>query len=599
MERLTLATLTLVCAFGVTAAARQAQPPRSTPAPAAAAQGTGVIAGMLSTADKGTPVRRAVVRLNRVTPGVTKTTSSDAEGRFIFTDLPAGEYRLTATKPGFLDMNYGARQPGSTIPGTPILLADGQKLEKIGLALPRGGVISGTILDEFGDPAFNTPVRALRIGYRNGEKVVTTAGNATTDDRGAYRMAGLLPGQYLVNATPRESVASISANANASRQAAAQMEAQVRAAPNAPGAQNLRDQIARMTAAPATPPPPTTGYVPVYYPGVAMPSSGGTVTLGISEERWGVDFSLQSIDTATVAGVVTISEGALPLDTRLQLIDPAMPIASVGVWFRNAEPGGRYSFQGVVPGNYVLRAYAALAPAEGGTVFTAASNVTIAGPGLTDVALTLRPGVPVAGRLSLEGVPETVDRSRIRLQLRQIQSAADWESPPPIVTMDAEGAFTVVNAAPGRYRFAITGVPDGWTIASAVFGGQDTADHHLTIEPDGKYIDGVIKLTNRTGQVSGALTTVTGDPAATHTVILFPADRTMWLPESRRIHVVQPGKDGRYQIKGLPPGDYRLVALPGPEPGRETDPAWLTELLGLSDLITISEGGSATKNITV
>jgi hypothetical protein len=165
--------------------------------------------------------------------------------------------------------------------------------------------------------------------------------------------------------------------------------------------------------------------------------------------------------------------------------------------------------------------------------------------------------------------------------------------------MNPDGAFEIANVAPGRYQFAVTGLPDGWTIESAVFGAIDTADRHLTVERDGTYANGELKVTNRTAEIAGALTTITGTPSTDHTVLLFPVERTMWLPQSRRIRMVQAGKDGRYEIKGLPAGDYRVVALLGPEPGRESDPAWLSELFALSQAVTLTAGDSRTHNITV
>lgn len=73
----------------------------------------------------------------------------------------------------------------------------------------------------------------------------------------------------------------------------------------------------------------------------------------------------------------------------------------------------------------------------------------------------------------------------------------------------------------------------------------------------------------------------------------------MWLPQSRPIRMVQPGKDGRYSMKGLPAGDYRVVAVMGPEPGRESDPAWLSELFALSAGVTLTAGDARTHNITI
>ena len=592
--------MTQLCAVALTTLALsgwQTPPPRQVQAPVQ--PGKGLITGTLTDAARGTPVRKATVRLARVAPGVTKTTTSDAEGRFEFTELPPGDYQMVATKPGYLDMMYGAKQPGPMSPGLAISLAENQRIEKLSFPLHRGGVISGIVTDEFGDPAFNVPVRALRFNYRGGERLVMPAGTGTTDDRGAYRLPGLPPGEYLVNAVPRDSVATLSAQANSERQMQAQLASQARATGDSKTGAALRERAALVASLPPPPPVPSRGYVPVYYPGVAMPSSGTVVSLGLTEERSGVDFSLHILDTATVAGTVSMAEGALPDDTRVQLIDPALPVGGVGVWFRNTDAEGRFSFAGVVPGTYALKAYTALPLSEGGAVFTAAMNVSVGDAGLTDIVLTLKGGVPVTGRVALGDLPQPVDTARLRVRLIQVLSSADWESPPPTVTMDADGVFEAANVAPGRYRFAMTGLPDGWTIDSATFAGIDTADHHLNVERDGTYANGELKLTNRTSEVSGVLSTIANKPAVNHTVVLFPTDRAMWLPQSRRIRVALADKDGRYSIKGLPSGDYRVVSLLSPEPGREFDPAWLAQTFALSQGVSLTASEAKTLNITV
>lgn len=104
-----VALSTLLLAVGPPQAAAPAQVPAA----------TGVIAGRLTSADQGSPVRKAQVRLTAASPRQTRTTVSDADGRFSFAQLPAGDYTLVATKPGYLDMTFGARRPGPGVPAPP------------------------------------------------------------------------------------------------------------------------------------------------------------------------------------------------------------------------------------------------------------------------------------------------------------------------------------------------------------------------------------------------------------------------------------------------------------------------------------------------
>src|SRR5688572_3276399 len=111
--------------------------------------GTGRIKGRLIAADSGNPVRRAQVRLSGVDV-LPKSVATDNDGRFEFKDLPAGAFTINASKSGYVAVNYGQKRPFE--PGRPIELVEGQAVENADISLPKGSVISGRIMDEFGDP---------------------------------------------------------------------------------------------------------------------------------------------------------------------------------------------------------------------------------------------------------------------------------------------------------------------------------------------------------------------------------------------------------------------------------------------------------------
>src|SRR6185436_1586823 len=52
-----------------------------------------------------------------------------------------------------------------------------------------------------------------------------------------------------------------------------------------------------------------TGYAPVYYPGTTTSTNATAVALDVSQERQGVDFQLQLVQTAKVSGTVTSPDG--------------------------------------------------------------------------------------------------------------------------------------------------------------------------------------------------------------------------------------------------------------------------------------------------
>jgi protocatechuate 3,4-dioxygenase beta subunit len=72
---------------------------------------------------------------------------------------------------------------------------DKQKLENANIALPKGAVITGMVIDESGEPAPGTQVRVMRFVMQTGERTLQSAGQAQADDRGFYRVWGLQPGE--------------------------------------------------------------------------------------------------------------------------------------------------------------------------------------------------------------------------------------------------------------------------------------------------------------------------------------------------------------------------------------------------------------------
>src|SRR4029079_8964196 len=84
---------------------------------------------------------------------------------------------------------------------TPLTLADAQVAANVDLRLVRGGVVTGRIGDEDGEPLTRALVTVQRYQYLRGERQLQPAGGDQTDDRGQYRVFGLRPGDYYISAT--------------------------------------------------------------------------------------------------------------------------------------------------------------------------------------------------------------------------------------------------------------------------------------------------------------------------------------------------------------------------------------------------------------
>jgi hypothetical protein len=552
-----------------------------TPAPA-----TATVEGIVVAADTGQPLRRAQVRLVGTASSMASTVT-DANGRFVFADVRAGDYTVAASKPSYLDMVVGSRRFGLTSPGTPFRVTAGQKIENIQLRLPRTSVISGTVTDEFGDPAFNTAVRVMRYVYGYGERYASSFGQQDfTDDKGTYRIAGLVPGEYVVSAVPRDVVSQLSAQREMVRDRLAAMTASAKASVGS--AAGLPPE-AVLLSQPIDP----KGYVPVHYPGSVIASDASAVRVGLSEEVHGIDIRLQVVHTATVTGTVSWSEGVVPAGARVQLLDPAMPMPTLGSWWTGLRAGGKFVFHGVAPGSYVVRVSTSAAGAD----LFAEAPIHVDPSHTNDIEVRLQRGMTLAGAVSIEGTPIVL--SRLRVMLRPVPTIAGPELAVERATLDpATGRFVFRGLVPARYRFQFEGLPAGWQLASAVFGGRDLADYLVDVEPGRNVAGGVLRFTSRSGEIAGVVTNAAGQPILNAVVLVFPEDRRLWLPQSRRIHVAPIGSDGRYAVKGLPPGDYRVIVA-DPEPQQQFDVEYLGQLFTLARLVAVAEGDRKTQDLTV
>ena len=166
--------------------------PGGRPASSTLPAGKGAIAGTVTIAS-GQPAAGARVMLNGGGGDgpVSRTTTTDTRGQFVFEGLRAGRYNVMVQKPGYVSISYGQRRVGGA--GTQIPLTDGER-RNIEILLPKGAVITGMVLDERGEPAINANVRPMRYTLMTGGRRAQQAGGAQTDDRGIYRLHSLQPG---------------------------------------------------------------------------------------------------------------------------------------------------------------------------------------------------------------------------------------------------------------------------------------------------------------------------------------------------------------------------------------------------------------------
>jgi carboxypeptidase family protein len=531
----------------------------------AAEPGSAILSGRVLAADTGRPMKRARVLVSG--GGRPRAVTTDELGRYQVSGLPAGTYTISATKAGFVDATYGQRR--WLRPGAPVQLADGQQATNIDLRLMRGGVITGHVIDEDGDPLARAMVNVLRYQYVRGQRQLTPVGTDQSDDRGQYRIFGLPPGDYFVSAT------------------AGGVERIVGRLIEAAGARG-RGGAQAITADEQG----STGYAATYYPGTIALAEAGRLKLAAAQELGGVDFQLQIVALATVRGNLAEPRGIVVL------VPDEGTGAQRGPGLRAAvKADGSFLIANVPPGKYTAIARGEQQPL-GSDSSVAMQTLTVSGG---DVTVTLVPvrAARASGMITFETAGTTTPASFNGFRITAVPldtPAAPGRAQRP-VEVNADGAFGLSGLMPGRYAIQGTGAR-GWTMKAATLDGRDVSDEPFEIK-GGEDLKGLTVIFS--DQTSGLVGNVrNGGKSAPGgiTVIVFPADDKFWRPQTRRIQAARTNETGTYRIGNLPPGDYFLVAVDDAEQGEWFDPEYLAQIKSAAVRVVIVEGEQKTVDLT-
>lgn len=556
LPALAVAAATLASAQTQTSVAPGSVPPAGETTPTRDAahlnKGTARIRGRVFAADTGTPLRSARVRIFAPELREERTTSTDSEGRYQFAELASGRYYVGAGKGGYVTLSYGERLPFQ--PGKPLQLLDGATLEKVDFALARGGVITGRVVDEYGDPAADITVGPQLYRFINGRKQLMPAGRfAETNDIGEFRIFGLPPGQYYVVATPQGGRAGDSDERN--------------------------------------------GYAPTFYPDTSDVAQAQRVSVGVGQTRNDVNITLSDTRIARIIGSVidaegkTVTDGFVTVSLRghgFGMTHGGGPIRPDGTFVISNLPPGEYEVQWSKSGDESIPQFAD-------------ATVTVAGEDVTGVRLTETRPARAIGRLILDGVnPQAVPRAST-FRVYAVPQRLDQTSFGPFRgggdnVPDDDSTFQI-RVRPCICVIRLMGPQNGWYLKSVRLNGSDITDSGIDFRAD-QQTDGIeVVLTQQTTNVSGLVADDHGDPSRDYTVIVFGQDRDQWFGGSRYFSEGRPDQDGRYRIRGLPAGRYYAIALDSLEPGEASDPDLLEQLRPKAMSLMLNEGEAKTLDL--
>ena len=466
----------------------------------------------------GQPIARAVVQAFR--PFVSShAVETDSRGRYRFDRLSPGDYTVKARKYGFNEDQY--RLDGAPSTGR-FTLGRNQALE-VDVMLARGTSITGTIVDEFGEPAQDVIVHALPIqpiaGRTGALRVMTRGrGSSRTDDRGQYRVSGLQPGTYVVQAVVGDTLSS------------------------------------------------TSGYLPLFYPGTQSIDQATTTRIDFRTAATGIDLRLVASPAHTVTGQVFDVSGKPPFRGEVRLsVSQRSGAIQIEPVRTNTNPDGSFEFRGVGPGDYVVQVNSNIANA--GPNFTermapqfAMSFVSVVASDPPRVELRMTQGATLTGRVRYEGRPAgptpilalrtlPTDLDRAPILLGNLSSALFDE------TFAFSGVFgpTLIRALPQQ---------NDWYVKSVIVQGQEVVDTPFDFGTGGTFSDIEVVISVFGATVTGHVSDDRAVPVHDSSVVVFSTFRDRWGEASRWVKRGQSSENGAFTLTGLPAGDYWVAAVP-------------------------------------
>ena len=510
-------------------------------------KGKAIIRGRVVSADTGKPLRRALIRLS-APGGETRTASTGTSGRYEIKELPAGRYTVRVSRSGYLPLTYGQRRPGEA--GRPLEVSDAEIVEKIDFSMPRMGVITGRVTDEVGEPVAEAQVWAMQLQYYLGRRrVVPAGGNTRTDDAGQYRLLGLAPGDYVIMAT-------------------------------------LRD-----TWPLDEDPTQILGYMQSYYPNTPNVAEAQRVKVAVGQEVGAIDIGLVPGRTAKLSGIAMSSSGA-PVAAQtvsvMQEISGPTMMSMMSAGSAKTAGDGSWSIPNVPAGEYRLQVRSPGADQEEiGDVM-----VVVAGADIEGITIVAGTGGTLRGIVVTEdGTPLAGPLERLTVRGRTMN--ADFRARQPSGSTEngrvsKEGVFEFKGAF-GPTLLTIAPLQAPWSLKAIEYEGKDVADTPIEVKHGDTIAGFRVVLTNRPSVVRGMIRDAQSQAVIDGTIVVFAADSSKWREESRMIRSTRTDQHGRFEIRGLPPGEYLAIALDYVRENQWNDPEFLEELKSRAEKVSLNE----------
>jgi hypothetical protein len=520
-----------------------------------------------------------------VLEGEVKYGRTTADGKFAFRDLKEGKYRLVAVRVGsaFYPVEYGQRdlkQRGLNFP-----IAAGEAKKDIRLEMTPTGVITGRVVDEDRQPMGHVVVMALVIQYLRGERSAFIERTVLTDEHGDYRIYWLGPGSYYVAAVYEDP-----------------QRRTIDMAPSAPPGRTLFRHR-------ATSPVVTTqvlsdgsiaeeAYGVVYFGGTTELRNAMPVEVRAGETFAGADIPMGygKMRTHHIRGSVILGDTGQPAAGAQVLAIPRQQRPNTLIVQGITNAAGVFDLRGALPDSYFVVATAnlpTLARVSAGPnptvdfwVGGSASGVgylpvELGNSDADSLRIVVTSGITLPGLITFEGRSASesqADLAKLTVGLTRDPDLIEMPGgllplpPPPPGTPRPAGLTEIRNQngqvfatgdfrilmSPGDYRMNVDRLPANTYVKSIRMGNDDVlrSGFHVNQSSDNTI---QIVIGSDGGTITGSVVDENLAPFPNATIALIPESVDVrQRPDLYRNTTSD--SSGNFQIRTVPPGNYKLYA---------------------------------------
>jgi hypothetical protein len=466
---------------------------------------------------------------------------TDGRGEFQIKDVPAGKYFVEVDAPGIIRSGLYNSEDGQK--ELTSVTVDGTSKSEVNVRVKRGGAVSGKVSYADGDPVINATIRILRKKEGKWTPVYVFAPSddrSHTDDRGAYRLSGLPPGEYLIGAAEEKMGIEMTARDN-------------------PDGSNLLNRAVLATT---------------YYDGATSLADATILTIQVGAEETNINITLADRAVHGISGVVTlkgenrpIARARISLKRRgedspfaSQLEEPVTNTDSQGQFTFDEVQDGSYTITVTPPRSYLRYTEFPTAPqsADSAQKFVGKSlEVNVVGADLANLNIEVSSGSRISGIVVVDGgkpMPPSV--------FVYPQAAEGSSLQPASIHAQPNGAFTVEGLPAGVIYLRASVPPDNkYYTKSVTVGKTDLLRGPLTVKEDEDITNVRIVISPDIALLSGrALASDGKTPLSAVNVLLISAES-----DQHKIFGVT-NADGSFRLNGAP-GEYvAIVMRPGEFP---------------------------------